>query len=246
MGAVVTSELVEDDPVLLSEEKDREEMKRIYEQDIAQHPPSKSFLLFYAAAEGDLERVKALVSEIGSDGIRGYKPHAIHGGMTPLHIAALSGSKDVCEFLVSANASVTARDDANKTPDQYAEDAGYPELARFMRLKWLSTRDPAIDSLEKYAKASDEFLLEWERRQWEDDERKRIKASQPPKPKFIKPDKMLVKSCKGAACKQNLSNRLPEYHGSIHDSHFSGTRKVGHFSLAAKAIERTTTGDVSS
>ena len=35
MGAVVTSELVEDDPVLLSEEKDREEMKRIYEQEEA-------------------------------------------------------------------------------------------------------------------------------------------------------------------------------------------------------------------
>ena len=103
----------------------------------------------------------------------------------------------MCEFLVSANASVTARDDANKTPDQYAEDAGYPELARFMRLKWLSTRDPAIDSLEKYAKAPDEFLLEWERANGKMMSGSAYTASQPPKPKFIKPDKMLVKSCKG-------------------------------------------------
>jgi ankyrin repeat protein len=54
-------------------------------------------------------------------------------GSTPLHLAAAGNHKDVCELLISHGAVANAKDAADETPADRAAEAGFDELAAFLR-----------------------------------------------------------------------------------------------------------------
>ena len=73
--------------------------------------------LHFAAADGDLDRVKQLVAE-------GYPLDEFDDvGKTPLHHAAEGGHFDIVRFLLEAGADVNARDEARAGNTPLAEVA---------------------------------------------------------------------------------------------------------------------------
>ncbi|MHC4206587.1 MAG: ankyrin repeat domain-containing protein, partial [Planctomycetota bacterium] len=79
-------------------------------------------LLQGAAAKGDIERVKLLISEGADVNARSRV------GMTSLHWAAKFGQKAVAELLLAKGASVDARDVSGYTPLHYALGRGQQEV----------------------------------------------------------------------------------------------------------------------
>lgn len=53
--------------------------------------------------------------------------------MTPLHLAALQGYKEIAALLISRGADVNARDSSNLSPLYYAIEYRYTELAELLR-----------------------------------------------------------------------------------------------------------------
>jgi len=54
-------------------------------------------------------------------------------GITPLHLAAAFGEKDVAEKLLARKAEVNARDNDGGTPLHYAVAQGREDVARLLR-----------------------------------------------------------------------------------------------------------------
>jgi ankyrin repeat protein len=57
----------------------------------------------------------------------------MNGGLTPLHLAALSGQSAVADRLVAAGADLDAEDDRGLTPLEFAVKADKPAVARLLR-----------------------------------------------------------------------------------------------------------------
>ncbi|XP_053976532.1 poly [ADP-ribose] polymerase tankyrase isoform X2 [Hylaeus anthracinus] len=83
--------------------------------------------LFEACKTGDLARVKALVTPktVNARDTAGRKS-------TPLHFAAGYGRRDVVEFLLSAGASIQARDDGGLHPLHNACSFGHSDVVRLL------------------------------------------------------------------------------------------------------------------
>jgi ankyrin repeat protein len=74
--------------------------------------------IHYAVCDGDLPKVRALLKS---------NPDLVFAkdiGMTPLHVAAFTGHKEIAELLVANRADVNARDKGNQTPLHMAADGG--------------------------------------------------------------------------------------------------------------------------
>jgi hypothetical protein len=84
--------------------------------------------LHYAARDGDLVQVKALVS-------KGADVNAMDDRLagTPLHLAAYFGRNEVVQFLLSKGANVNARNKWNRTALDEAVDQGHSEIAEVLR-----------------------------------------------------------------------------------------------------------------
>jgi uncharacterized membrane protein YhaH (DUF805 family) len=80
-----------------------------------------------AVFQGDLERVKALLTE---------NPELLsirdHDGRTPLHWAAMNGHRTVAELLLLLKAALDAKDRWGMTATDYALKGHYDDLARLL------------------------------------------------------------------------------------------------------------------
>lgn len=63
------------------------------------------------------------------------------GGRSPLHVAALRGSRDLVEFLIRKGAAVDARDVDGRTPRELAESAGQPQVVTMLEREREIPRD---------------------------------------------------------------------------------------------------------
>jgi peptide-methionine (S)-S-oxide reductase len=94
-------------------------------------PAARADALMAAAGLGRTEAVRFLLDA----GVDPNRPSEhIHAHSTALHQAALTGSRELCEMLVKAGASLTERDTMwNGTPAGWADHAGHKDLALFLR-----------------------------------------------------------------------------------------------------------------
>jgi 7,8-dihydropterin-6-yl-methyl-4-(beta-D-ribofuranosyl)aminobenzene 5'-phosphate synthase len=93
-----------------------------------------------AARHGDLARVKTLISN-DQKLVNSKNDH----GFTPLHFAALSGSREVVQFLLAKGAEVDIRDINARTPLFFAARRGNLELCRL-----LLEKGAAVNARNKY------------------------------------------------------------------------------------------------
>ncbi len=75
---------------------------------------SKNKLLFQAVKNGDLDKIKRLLSEGANVNAKDYY------GKTPLHYAVDKGYLNIAKYLISKGANVNAKDDYGWTPLYYA------------------------------------------------------------------------------------------------------------------------------
>ena len=93
--------------------------------------------LMYAAGEGHVSIVKALLSKKADTGL------SLHGGpfggYTALHFAALTGRIEIVQLLLDAGADPEARNQAGKTPWQTAQKiatgGSHPGIKRSDRVR---------------------------------------------------------------------------------------------------------------
>jgi glutaminase len=83
--------------------------------------------LTWAASQGDLDEVRALVASGVEPGTGDYD------GRTPLHLAAAEGQLEVVRYLLSAGADPRPVDRWGGTPLSDAEGNGHTELAALLR-----------------------------------------------------------------------------------------------------------------
>ncbi|MHC4072283.1 MAG: ankyrin repeat domain-containing protein, partial [Planctomycetota bacterium] len=79
-----------------------------------------------AAVDGDLDRVKSLVSGGADVNVKNRM------GMTPLVVAAMNDRTAVCEFLVANGADLNAKDGRSQTALYFAVDKGNKELVEML------------------------------------------------------------------------------------------------------------------
>lgn len=83
--------------------------------------------LWYASAQGELARIKQLVSRGTLVNVADYD------GRTALHLAAANGHPDIVEYLLNLGADRGAKDRFGATALDEAERLGHPECATFLR-----------------------------------------------------------------------------------------------------------------
>ena len=83
--------------------------------------------LHEAAADGDIEQVKLLISQNANLDVRDNR------GGTPLHVATRSGRKDIVELLIAKGADVNVRTKGGRTPLDLAKRRGYTEIIELLR-----------------------------------------------------------------------------------------------------------------
>jgi len=79
-----------------------------------------------AVKDGNFERVKSFITE-GSD-----VNVSNENGLSPLHMAAYKGHKDIAELLILSGANVNAGDKRDTTPLHLAADRGYRNIAELL------------------------------------------------------------------------------------------------------------------
>jgi len=83
--------------------------------------------LTWAASQGDLDEVRALVAS-------GVAPDtADYDGRTPLHLAAAEGQTEVVRYLLAAGSDPRPEDRWGGTPLSDAETFGHTEIAALLR-----------------------------------------------------------------------------------------------------------------
>ena len=85
--------------------------------------------LHEAAKEGDLAKVKRLITEGSDVNVRDEI------GFTPLHFAAYRGYKDVAGLLILKGANVNAADNKDTTPLHLAAVRGHKEIVELLIVK---------------------------------------------------------------------------------------------------------------
>jgi len=83
--------------------------------------------LTWAASQGDLDEVRALVAAGVEPGTADYD------GRTPLHLAAAEGQFEVVRYLLAAGAGPQPADRWGGTPLSDAETGGHTEIAALLR-----------------------------------------------------------------------------------------------------------------
>src|SRR5215813_2030481 len=83
--------------------------------------------LTWAASQGDLDEVRALVAAGADPGTADYD------GRTPLHLAAAEGQLEVVRYLLAAGADPEPQDRWGGTPLSDAEGNGHSEVAALLR-----------------------------------------------------------------------------------------------------------------
>jgi len=83
--------------------------------------------LIWAASQGDLNEVRALIAAGVEPGTADYD------GRTPLHLAAAEGQLDVVRYLLAAGADPRPMDRWGGTPLSDAEGNGHTEIAALLR-----------------------------------------------------------------------------------------------------------------
>jgi glutaminase len=83
--------------------------------------------LTWAASQGDLDEVRALVAAGAEPGTADYD------GRTPLHLAAAEGQLDIVRYLLDAGAAPQPADRWGGTPLSDAEANGHTEIAALLR-----------------------------------------------------------------------------------------------------------------
>jgi cytohesin len=91
-------------------------------------PEEPANLQIHAAADsGDLAKVKAMLRD---------NPELVFStnskSLTPLHVAALKGHKDVAELLLTNNAGVNAKNYYGRTPLHFAAAAGHKDVVELL------------------------------------------------------------------------------------------------------------------
>jgi ankyrin repeat protein len=95
--------------------------------DVTVRDPDQRTALMEGAESGVAEIVTALIA-------RGADVRAVDNlKWTALHGAAFYGKADTARALIAAHADITARTDRGKTPDQLADEMGYPDVSRIIR-----------------------------------------------------------------------------------------------------------------
>jgi glutaminase len=97
--------------------------------------------LTWAASQGDLDEVRALIATGVAPGTADYD------GRTPLHLAAAEGQLDVVRYLLAAGADPGPVDRWGGTPLSDAEGNGHTEIAALLRE--YATQAPIIDHSNK-------------------------------------------------------------------------------------------------
>ena len=105
--------------------------------------------LHWAAAKGDLDLVKSLVSK----GANINSLCEYHGIMTALHQAVIACHKDVVEFLLSRGAHINALDKSAFTPLHRAAEHGHTDIAMLLMDKGadINTKDCFSDTVLHHA-----------------------------------------------------------------------------------------------
>ena len=83
--------------------------------------------LTWAASQGDLDEVRALIATGVAPGTADYD------GRTPLHLAAAEGQTEVARYLLAAGADPRPVDRWGGTPLSDAEAGGHAEVAELIR-----------------------------------------------------------------------------------------------------------------
>ena len=105
--------------------------------------------LWYAAAEGELLRLKQLVSRGLTVDVADYD------GRTSLHIAAANGHTACVEFLIAAGADRSAIDRFSATALHEAEREGHADCVALLTSPWLASPVPQIGPSEAAAHEAD-------------------------------------------------------------------------------------------
>ncbi len=83
-----------------------------------------------AAKKGDLDKVKSLL-KANPDLV--FNKDDNDDGLTPLHMAAIAGYKEVAELLLASKADVNAKGKNGWTPLHAAELMGHEDVAELLR-----------------------------------------------------------------------------------------------------------------
>jgi ankyrin repeat protein len=124
--------------------------QRIFVADLARGPHAAEFVAD-AAALGDLETVKAFLSEGVSVDARDDR------GATPLHAAAIGGQLAVAQYLLSKGADVNAINRYGDSPLENALSMNRDDTAKFLAAKG-GKRIRGTE--EQHQKASEEIVRE--------------------------------------------------------------------------------------
>jgi len=82
--------------------------------------------LHHAAANGEIERVKLLISEGADVNVKN------NDGQTPLHYAARKGHKEIVELLLAHGADVNIGADYNRTAAEFAMQSNHREIVQLL------------------------------------------------------------------------------------------------------------------
>ena len=136
MGAAASAELGANGPT--SEEIDAVLERKEMAQMAKGVKLSPSELLFDACWRGNVAEVRAQLAA----GANVDWCHENLGGRTALHAAAFAGHVECCEILISAGATILARDEDGQTAEDWANAIGDEKLLSMLK-QWRSGMPPS-------------------------------------------------------------------------------------------------------
>jgi ankyrin repeat protein/beta-lactamase regulating signal transducer with metallopeptidase domain len=112
--------------------------------------------LHEAAAKGDIDQVKSLISKGANVNAKDYRLGMI--GMTPLHYASRGGHKDIVELLIAESADVNAKSQTGATPVILAAIGTSPNRKQIVQL--LVAKGARVSSIHLFAFLGDLYKVE--------------------------------------------------------------------------------------